>query len=111
MLVTSAVVGAGGSVRAGAGMAELAVRRTPSLLLVGARATLAGGTQGATAQAEFRDGLLMLLDDAAAITSFQARRARVQLGLRTSPPPHPSATAPQSTEANGDPRRRHRVKA
>jgi hypothetical protein len=96
-LVTSTLVGAAGSARAGIGAAELTVRRTPSLLALSARATLARGSGGVRADAVFRDELLMLLDDVAELTWRQARRARLEIGERTSP--------------NGAPHRRHRVKA
>ena len=96
-LFNSALVGAGGSARAGVGVARLTLGRTPSLLALGARA-LAPGSAGAKADAEFRDELLTLLDDVAEVTSRQARRARLELGDRTSP-------------NGGVPRRRHRVKA
>ena len=95
-LVTSTLVGAAGSARAGIGAAGLTVRRTPSLVALGARATLARGSQGARADAVFRDELLMLLDDVAELAWRQARRARLEIGERTSP--------------NGTPQRRHRVK-
>lgn len=95
-LVTSAVVGAAGSARAGVGMAELALRRSPSLLVLSARATLVPGARGARAEAVFRDQLVTLLDDLGELAWRQARRARLELGERTSP--------------NGASRRFHRVK-
>lgn len=95
-LVTSAVVGAAGSARAGVGMAELTVRRSPSLLLLSARATLIRGPGGARAEAVFRDQLVTLLDDLGELAWRQARRARLELSERTSP--------------NGATRRVHRVK-
>ena len=96
-LFTSALVGAGGSARAGVGVARLTLHRTPSLLALSARA-LAPGSAGARADAEFRDELLTLLDDVAEVAWRQARRARLELGDRTSP-------------NGGVPRRRYRVKA
>jgi hypothetical protein len=96
-LFNSALAGAGGSARAGVGVARLTLGRTPSLLALSARA-LAPGSAGAKADAEFRDGLLTLLDEVAEVASRQARRARLELGDRTSP-------------NGGVPRRRHRVKA
>jgi hypothetical protein len=78
-------------------VARLTLSRTPSLLALGARA-LAPGSAGGRADAEFRDELLTLLDDVAEVASRQARRARLELGDRTSP-------------NDGAPRRRHRVKA
>ncbi|HUE26414.1 MAG TPA: hypothetical protein VMP89_06540 [Solirubrobacteraceae bacterium] len=99
-LVTSALVGAAGSVRASVEVAGLAVRRTPSLVACGARSTVAGDADAARASAVFRDELLTLLDDVAEIASREARRARLELGERT-------ATAVTA----GAPRRRHRVKA
>jgi len=96
-LFTSALVGAGGSTRAGVGVARLALRRTPSLVALSARA-VAPGPAGARAEAEFRDELLTLLDEVAEVAWRQARRARLELGDRTSP-------------NGGVPRRRHRVKA
>jgi hypothetical protein len=96
-LFTSALVGAAGSARAGVGVARLTVRRTPSLLTLTARA-VAPGLGGARADAEFRDELLILLDDVAEVTSRQARRARLELGDRTAP------------RNGGAPVRRHRVK-
>jgi hypothetical protein len=99
MLVTSAIVSAEGSVRAGAGLAELAVRRTPPLVALGARATVLAGVDGGWAQAAFRDELLTLYDDAAEVASRQLRRARDELGARTSP------------TLNGSVQRLHRVKA
>ena len=73
-LFTSALVGAGGSARAGFGVARLTLHRTPSLLALSARA-LAPGSAGARADAEFRDELLTLLDDVAEIAWRQARAA------------------------------------
>jgi hypothetical protein len=96
-LFTSALVGAGGSARAGVGVARLTLRRTPSLLTLSARA-LTPGSARARADAEFRDELLTLLDDVAEVAWRQARRARLELGERTGPD-------------GGVPRRRHRVKA
>ena len=96
-LFTSALVGAGGSTRAGVGVARLTLRRTPSLVALSARA-VARGSAGARAEAEFRDELLTLLDEVAEVAWRQARRARLELGDRTSP-------------NGGVPRRRHRVKA
>jgi hypothetical protein len=95
-LMTSAVVGATGSARAGMGVAELTARRVPSLLVLGARASVTTGPGAARAETTFRDELLTLLDDAAGVASRQARRARLELGDRTSP--------------SGASRRRHRVK-
>ena len=115
MLVTSAAVGAAGSVRAGAAVSELAVRRTPTLVVLGVRATVGTGAEAARAQAVFRDELLSLLDDAAEIAWLRARVARDQLGLRTGPPQAGlGATArgnAVSQEPNGHLRRHHRVKA
>jgi hypothetical protein len=108
MLVTSAAVGATGSARAGAELTELTLRRTPSLLIVGARATLGTGPRAAQAQAVFRDELLGVLDEAAEIAWRQARRARDQLGLRTAPR---DEVLPDAARANGTAPRRHRVKA
>lgn len=107
MLVTSAFVGATGSVRATAGLAELAVRRTPTLVALGARATVETGAEADWAQAAFRDQLLTLYDDAAEIAWHQLRRARDELGVRSSPRGVPAAPA----APDGSVRRRHRVKA
>lgn len=107
MLITSAITGAEGSVRAGAELAELGVRRTPPLVGLGARATLGSGAEAAWAQAAFRDELLALYDDAAEIAWRQLRRARDELGLRTGL--RPDAT--DSPALNGLVERRHRVKA
>jgi hypothetical protein len=66
------------------------------------------------AQTEFRDELLTLFDDVAEIGWHQARRARQELGVRTSPPEPPTAVAANGSAdaaSNGAPRRRHRVKA
>jgi hypothetical protein len=111
MLVTSTTVGTVASLRTGAGLAGLAVRRTPVLVALGARATVGTGAGAARAQAEFRDEMLGLLDDAAEIAWLQARRARDQLGLRTSPPQPGHAATAQGAAHNGNPPRRHRVKA
>ena len=99
-LVTSAIVGAAGSARAGAGAAELAIRRAPSLIALGARASLRPGAGAARAEAVFRDELLLLLDDVAQLASRHARQARLQLSALTAPP----LAAPSPT-------RRARVKA
>jgi hypothetical protein len=99
MLVSSAIVSAEGSLRAGAGLAELAVRRTPPLVVLGTRATVLAGVDGGWAQAAFRDELLTLYDDAADVAWRQLRRARDELGVRTSP------------ALNGAVARLHRVKA
>ena len=113
-LVTSAVVGAAGSARAGVGVAELALRRAPSLLALSARATVAPGAGAARAEAVFRDELLTLLDEIGEVAWRQARRARLELGDRIS---RTGAAAPErgehevSASGNGTPRRRHRVKA
>jgi hypothetical protein len=117
-LVTSGLVGAAGSARAGVGVAELALRRAPSLVALGARATVATGAGASRAQAVFRDDLLTLFDDAAEIAWREARRARIELGERTSPPDvaaagwerEPAAPA-AAAAANAAPHRRHRVKA
>lgn len=106
MLASSAFVGASGSVRTGAGLADLAVRRTPPLVALGARAMMGRGAEAAWAEAAFRDELLMLYDDAAELAWRQFRRARDELGVRTSPP----VRAPTAT-VNGSVPRRHRVKA
>jgi hypothetical protein len=114
MLVSTAVAGAAASARAGAEMADLAVRRTPSLVALGTRATVRTGHDAAWAQVAFRDELLTLLDDAAEIAWRQARRARSQLGARTSSPWGGIRVTPAEHRASahsGDPRRRHRVKA
>ena len=97
-LVISALVGAAGSARAGVGMTELALGRAPSLLALGARATVAMGPGAARAHAAFRDELLTLFDDVAEVAWREARAARLELGARTIP-----------AEAGGS-RRRHRVK-
>jgi hypothetical protein len=106
-LVTSAFVGATGSVRAGAGLAGLAVRRTPALVVLGARATVGSGAEADWAQVAFRDELLTLYDDSAEIAWRQLRRARDEIGVRTSP----RAGAVTPTGLNGSIQRRHRVKA
>jgi hypothetical protein len=107
MLVTSGFVGTAGSVRAGAGLAELALRRTPPLVALGARAMVGTGMEGAWAEAAFRDELLTLYDDVAEIAWRQLRRARDELGVRTCPPVGGTTGA----APNGAVRRRHRVKA
>lgn len=105
MLVTSAAVGIAGSARTGAQITELTLRRTPALVLMGARATVGTGSQAAMAQAIFRDELLAVLDDATEIAWRQTRRARDELGLRTAPP------GDAVVYQHGTPPRRHRVKA
>jgi hypothetical protein len=115
-LVTSAVLGTAGSARTGVGVAELVLRRGPALAVLGARATIGIGTDAAAAaDASFRDDLLMLFDDAGEIAWRQARRVRLELGARTSPPEGRRATdksAPRPADAGRDaPPRRHRVKA
>lgn len=112
-LVSTAIVGAAGSARAGAGAAGLALRRGPSLLALSARATMPSGKDAARAEAVFRDELLTLLDEVAEVAWRQARRARLELAARTSPT---RAAAPASgpgapASANGAPRRHARVKA
>lgn len=107
MLITSAIIGAEVSVRAGAELAELGVRRTPPLAGLGARATVGAGAEAAWAHAAFRDELLALYDDAAEIAWRQLRRARDELGVRTGPPPDGT----ESPARNGSVERRHRVKA
>ena len=111
-LVTSVIVGAAGSARAGAGAAELTLRRAPSLLAVSTRAALASGTDAARAQAVFRDELLTLFDDVAELAWRQARRARLELGERTGPSPEAALATGQRAPAtvNGVPRRHVRVK-
>ena len=78
-LVTSALVGAASSARTTVGAAELALRRAPALVSLGARATVATGADAARAQAVFRDGLLTLFDDLGELAWREARRARIQL--------------------------------
>lgn len=115
MLVSSALVGAEGSARVGVGVAELAFRRTPSLVALGARAMIGNGTGTVRAEAAFRDELLITLDDIAGIASYEARRARDELGARTSPRESVGTRGPRDGMAaaagNGSPRRHHRVKA
>lgn len=112
-LVTSALVGAAGSARAGVGVAELTLRRGPSLVTLGARATVTTGAGAARAQAVFRDELLTLFDEVGGIASREARRARIQLDERTSAPVRTVGSGPRdrtaAAVANGGPRR-HRVK-
>jgi hypothetical protein len=107
MLVTSAFVTASGSVRAGTALAELAVRRTPTLVALGTWATAGTGAGADRAQAAFRDELLTLCDDAAEVAWHQLRRARDELGVRTGPPAIPATAA----ALDGSVRRHHRVKA
>jgi uncharacterized protein YjiS (DUF1127 family) len=80
-------------------VAELTLRRAPTLVVLSARATVGRGTRAAMAEAVFRDELLRLFDDVGEVAWRQARRARLELGAMTAP--------------NGDraPARRHRVKA
>ena len=111
MLVTSALVGAEGSARAGAGVAELTIRRTPSLVALGARGMIGNGGGTARAQAAFRDELLTLLDDVAELAWHEARRARDELGARTSPREGRAAHHPATAAGDNGGRRRHRVKA
>jgi hypothetical protein len=99
MLVASAIISAEGSLRASAGLAELAVRRAPPLVALVARATVPIGVDGGWAQAAFRDELLTLYDDAGEVAWRELRRARDELGVRTSP------------ALNGPVQRVHRVKA
>jgi hypothetical protein len=99
-LVTSTLVGAAGSARAGIRVAELTVRRSPALVALTARAAIGRGAGAEQADARFRDELLTLLDDAGQIAWRHARRARLELGTRTS-----------AAAGNGTPRRRARVKA
>ncbi len=114
-LVTSGLVGAACSARAGLGVAELALRRAPSLVALGARATVATGTRAARAQVVFRDDLLTLFDDAAEIAWREARRARIELAERTTRPEGAAAGRargrPTPAAPNAAPHRRHRVKA
>lgn len=104
-LVTSTLVGAAGSARAGIGVAELTLRRTPSLVALSARATIARGRDAATAEAVFRDELLTLLDDVAEVAWRQTRRSRLELAERTGP-----AEAEVASSSNGARPRHHRVK-
>lgn len=116
-LVTSGLAGAAAAIRAGARVTGLAVRRVPSLVAAGTRATVTSGNRAARAETVFRDELLTLLDDAAEIAWRQARRARFELGNRTGaaaarrPAPHPGQHADEGPAENGGPPRRHRVKA
>jgi hypothetical protein len=112
-LVSTAIVGAAGSARAGAGAAELALRRGPSLLALSARATVASGKDAARAETVFRDELLTLLDDVAEIAWRQARRARLELAARTSltRAPTPASGPGMPAASGGAPRRHARVKA
>jgi hypothetical protein len=108
-LFASALVGAAGSARAGVGVARLTLTRTPSLLTLSARA-VAPGSGGARADAEFRDELLTLLDDVAEVAWRQARRARLELGDRTSPSDRTGPGDRTGPTNGGVPVRRHRVK-
>jgi hypothetical protein len=113
MLVTSARVGGESWARAVVGTTELVGRRGPALLTLGTRATIGIGETASKAQSEFRDELLTLFDDAAEIGWRQARRAREELGVRTTPREPRAALATNGRQAavsNGAPPRRHRVK-
>ena len=113
-LGTSALVGAAASVRAGVGAAELALRRGPSLVALGVRATVPTGAGAARADAGFRDELLMLLDEVGELTWRQVRRARLELDERTGPADGPAPTGAHHARlaaSNGAAHRRHRVKA
>jgi hypothetical protein len=100
-VVTSALVGVESSTRAGVGFAELTLRRAPSLIALGVRATVISSAGATRADAVFRDELLTLLDDVAELAWRHARRARLELGERTA----------AAAARNGVPSRRHRVKA
>jgi hypothetical protein len=109
-LVTSGLVWAAGSARAGAETAELAVRRMPALVGLGARATLGTEASAARANAAFRDELLMLFDDVSGVAWREARWARAELGARTSPRATDARAEATPARANGAARRRYRVK-